>query len=151
MQFRVRRRTDLLPALASAPSEECWEWTGPRVPRGYGQLGRLYVHRLVAEAAFGPIPPKYQVCHHCDNPPCCNPAHLFVGTQSDNMRDMVAKGRWTNYGAAANRRKTHCPRGHELTEDNTYWQDTRRSCRKCRNSYNTLKRKAERVSNANDQ
>ncbi len=77
--------------------DECWEWQKNRIKRGYGQLGHmgkaLMAHRVAWEVAFGPIPEGLQVCHSCDNPPCCNPAHLWLGTQADNNRDMVAKGR----------------------------------------------------------
>lgn len=76
---------------------ECWPWTGSRSPLGYGYITvrRKYTlaHRLAHELCVGPIPPGLFVCHHCDNPPCCNPAHLFVGTSGDNIRDAAAKGR----------------------------------------------------------
>ncbi len=82
----------------------CWTWTGRRNAGGYGVLrirGRsskiLFAHRLAWELTNGPIPDGLFVCHHCDNPPCCNPEHLFVGTPKDNCHDMMAKGR-------------HCPR-----------------------------------------
>lgn len=78
----------------------CWEWRGTR-PGEYGTVridGRgVLAHRLVYETAVEPIPEGMMVCHHCDNPPCCNPTHLFLGTAHDNIRDMMSKGRqgWT--------------------------------------------------------
>ncbi len=79
--------------------DECWEWTRMR-RQGTHPYGLLYVnnrqrraHRIAWELANGPIPDGIEVCHRCDNPPCCNPAHLFLGTQRDNMDDCVAKGR----------------------------------------------------------
>lgn len=79
---------------------DCWEWRAYRDRDGYGHI-RLDddahtdagAHRVSYELAFGPIPEGMMVCHHCDNPPCVNPAHLFLGENSDNMRDRSAKGR----------------------------------------------------------
>lgn len=79
----------------------CWEWAGFRSREGYGQLrtgprGRQkqeLAHRVSWEVSVGPIPAGLLVCHHCDNPPCVRPDHLFVGTSSDNLRDSAAKGR----------------------------------------------------------
>jgi hypothetical protein len=77
--------------------DECWEWTRARSARGYGQLWTgervEYAHRLVAALTAGAIPTGLYVLHTCDNPPCCNPAHLVFGTQADNLADMAAKGR----------------------------------------------------------
>lgn len=78
-------------------SDACWEWTLGRSPRGYGKIKiagcHLRAHRVAYELAIGPIPDGLWVLHRCDNPPCCNPAHLFLGTAADNAADMVAKGR----------------------------------------------------------
>ena len=77
--------------------EGCIEWTGAANQYGYGRRqwkGRVvYVHRLAYEQAHGPIPPGLFVLHRCDNPPCYNPDHLFLGTQRDNLQDMSRKGR----------------------------------------------------------
>lgn len=78
---------------------ECWEWNGYRHSFGYGMISRvgqhtmLTAHRVSWELTNGPIQDGKQVLHKCDNPPCCNPAHLFLGTHLDNMADAVAKGR----------------------------------------------------------
>lgn len=74
----------------------CWEWTGPIVHNGlpYGQLGHGgMAHRFAWTLLVGKIPEGLLVLHRCDNPPCCNPAHLFLGTQKDNRRDCRDKGR----------------------------------------------------------
>lgn len=78
--------------------DECWPWTRTRRHRrGYGGVWDgvrwTHAHRVAYRLARGPIPDGMEVCHHCDNPTCCNPRHLFLGTQLDNMRDMDRKGR----------------------------------------------------------
>lgn len=80
--------------------DECWPWRGSK-KRGYGRIrgegGRqsrtLFAHRVVWQLEYGPIPFGLCVLHSCDNPPCCNPGHLFLGTNDDNLRDMRSKGR----------------------------------------------------------
>jgi hypothetical protein len=78
-------------------TEGCWEWTGSQLRRRYGIFSfrgtNHYAHRTAWELAFGPIPADKRVLHRCDNPPCCRPDHLFLGTQSENLLDMMAKGR----------------------------------------------------------
>lgn len=87
-------------------ADECWPWTGARVDgrkpyaKRYGVLRRgatdgcrrVTAHRLAYELLVGPIPAGLHVLHTCDNPPCCNPAHLWIGTHADNMADRKAKG-----------------------------------------------------------
>jgi hypothetical protein len=73
--------------------DDCIEWEGYRERKGYGKRGNRYAHRMAWEEAHGPIPDGMCVCHTCDNPPCVNIEHLFLGTHADNMTDMVTKGR----------------------------------------------------------
>lgn len=87
--------------------DECWPWKKSTNPKGYGQfnVGRGHAtakgikgvcqltNRVAFELAFGAIPSGLDVLHQCDNPPCCNPRHLFVGTKADNMHDKISKGR----------------------------------------------------------
>ena len=75
----------------------CWEWTASLQSQGYGCFGingRIELaHRLSYQHFYGPIPDGMQVLHRCDNPPCVNPLHLFLGTGQDNMDDRKVKGR----------------------------------------------------------
>ncbi len=75
----------------------CILWAGPVNGKGYGQMGydyeNLMAHRVSYELFVGPIPEGLHVLHRCDTPGCINPTHLFVGTQSDNVQDMLDKGR----------------------------------------------------------
>lgn len=83
----------------------CWVWLGPTNRSGYGEIGRdapsggtVRVHRLSYQLAYGSIPDGQCVLHRCDNRPCVRPDHLWLGTQSDNNADMVAKGRARFWG-----------------------------------------------------
>lgn len=82
----------------------CWGWVGYTNPRGYGRLwsgerdkNGYPIPALASRVSYkihkGEIPEGFQVCHHCDNPPCSNPEHLFVGTPDDNMQDLKQKRR----------------------------------------------------------
>ncbi len=88
-------------------SKACWEWTGARDIHGYGRIGNDYpkknlllAHRAIWIITNGEIPKNLCVLHRCDNPPCVNPKHLFLGTKKDNSQDMVKKGRWANQFSA---------------------------------------------------
>lgn len=89
--------------LERLPWSGCWIWMGPKYSTGYGVLwyapirGRpgqqIGAHRLAWMLTNGPIPDGLQVLHRCDEPFCCNPDHLFLGTRLDNMDDMASKER----------------------------------------------------------
>lgn len=81
----------------SGGPDACWPWMKARMIKGYGAIrvsGKHYNAQKIAwMLTHGPVPVGLLVCHHCDNPPCINPAHLFVGTARDNVLDCVRKGR----------------------------------------------------------
>lgn len=139
-------------------TENCWLWHGPV----RGRYGHIYAngknraaHRIAYGLTFGPIPDGLLVLHHCDNPVCVRPDHLFLGTARDNTLDMYAKGRawvgdrhWTRrfpeqareICAAMRARKATKPlrsscrgRGHEFTPENTLIEaNGKRHCRACK-------------------
>lgn len=116
--------------VAPIPMTGCLVWLGNTVGQGYGRIkdgARLELtHRLTYAAVRGPIPDGMVVMHDCDVPACCNPAHLSLGTQRDNIVDMATKGRHGQQTRAV------CRNGHELTDDNiTIRRGALRSCLAC--------------------
>lgn len=98
-----RKRTSLearfWPKVDRRGPDECWPWKASTNPDGYGWIRRIadglmdLAHRVSWELNRGKIPSGMYVLHSCDNPPCVNPGHLWLGTQVDNMADMTRKGR----------------------------------------------------------
>lgn len=118
------------------PMSGCHLWTGSTnkcygvVGKGGRSGGMFQAHRLSWEFSNGPIPDGLHVLHKCDTPACVNPDHLFLGTNGDNIRDAIAKGR--QYQVA----KTHCVNGHAFTPENTAFLRGNRQCRACHNVSN---------------
>ena len=116
----------------------CWEWQGALYRNGYGQchfVRESYAHRVAWTLCNDkPIPQGMVVCHKCDNRKCVNPAHLFVGTQLDNIRDMDAKGRGNRHKPEP---KLVCPQGHVKDGPNLYIDPSGHlRCKECRRAHN---------------
>lgn len=98
--------------VGRARPDDCWPWLGYCDRNGYGRWGRILAHRVAFEIGnalpYMSLQRHQAVCHRCDNPSCCNPGHLWLGTQSDNVADMDRKGRsnrQTRRGEQSNKAK----------------------------------------------
>lgn len=119
---------DRLGQQVVALESPCWLWLGALLPNGYGVISRgsgdtrnAYVHRLSYEAKFGPIPEELEIHHICENRRCVNPDHLRAVTHAENV------------ALSEPARRTHCPRNHEYTPENTIrTRSGKRQCRQCR-------------------
>lgn len=125
------------------PWNGCLEWTAGKYATGYGKFHVKRVatgaHRVAWTLANGQIPDGLLVCHRCDNPPCLNVDHLFLGTHADNHADMEAKGRGQWQG------RTHCPNGHPFAPDNLLAaKRNRKLCKVCWGGYYAKYRGARR-------
>ncbi len=126
----------------------CWVWTASNNGNGYGVIGlgkqNAYVHRISYEWQYGPIPLMYEIDHICENRSCVNPTHLQLATHQQNIARSASP-------PAKNTKKTHCPKGHAYTPENTYRQKKGgRYCRACaiermRVYDQTRRRKKERL------
>ena len=110
----------------------CWTWTAGRTKKQYGKFSvdgkTKQAHRVSWTLHNGDIPGRLFVLHHCDNPPCVNPEHLYLGDHKQNMRDRLERGGNPQVS------KTHCDKGHELE---VVGNDGRRGCKTCRREAHT--------------
>lgn len=120
----------------SAGPDACHPWVGSHVD-GYGRArvdGRmqLITRWLLARELGRPLLPDPVECalHTCDNPPCCNLRHLYVGDRAQNSEDAKSRGRVWNPTAREKSQQTHCVQGHAFTPENTYTKGN--GCRQCR-------------------
>lgn len=116
--------------VSPEPNTGCWLWIGAyTVCYGTFYLGKrnMAAHRASYILHVGPIADGLLACHKCDNSSCVNPAHLFLGTQKENIRDCIEKGRFVKRA-----KKTHCPQGHDYAEDGFKNKLGAFVCRVCR-------------------
>lgn len=122
-------------------SDGCWNWTGTKMGNGYGAIPKCKGGRVTGAHRFswyihnGEWPPKGMVVmHSCDNPSCVRPDHLSIGTQSENIKQCVDRGRHKPFRPE---KKEECKNGHPYTEENTQYVMSRglkvRRCRTCKN------------------
>jgi len=121
--------------------DECWPWTGARDSRGYGHISIDGRNRKAARVAWSlhnglPFPKGLHACHSCDNPNCVNPEHIWPGSNRENVRDAIDKGRRAAKPNNGNSAKTHCPAGHEYSPENTLHTKKGRGCRACQRQWN---------------
>jgi hypothetical protein len=112
----------------------CWPWMAAKKGGDYGLYRGKGAHRLAWEFCHKTqIPAGLHCCHTCDNPPCVNPTHLFLGTPQENVHDAMRKGRQVAR-KPGEKIKTHCIHGHPFTPENTYIQTPTggRACITCR-------------------
>jgi hypothetical protein len=122
--------------------DECWPWRGATMPSGRGvtmdeQSRRLYAPRAAVILSGREMPAEKYACHHCDNPNCVNPAHIYVGDAYTNAVDSAARGRWINPMSI----KTHCKNGHPFSGDNLIERDAAKKHRRCRACQQASKRR----------
>jgi hypothetical protein len=123
--MRKTLRERFFAAVKKNDKTGCWEWTGCKYITGYGRIVNkkkaLYAHRVSYEIHNGPIPNGLTIDHLCFVKHCVNPDHLEAVTMGENIR-------------RSDRAVTHCPRGHEYTDENTYINPGSgcRGCRECR-------------------
>lgn len=114
---RFQKKIEVLP-------NGCWLWTGATNQDGYGESRYLFdrrAHRIIYTILIRKIKPKHELHHICKNRLCVNPEHLEETTRSNHPDNL----------ACINKNKTHCPKGHEYTSNNTFKRRGTRECRTC--------------------